>query len=343
MGKIVNIVFELKTYDFLEPFHITDSISDMVTNIEVRVVLDNGAIGFGEASPSYRVNGERVEALIHLKDFVKDEISGMEVGNYKRLFDILDKLKSAPSIKSAVQYAVLDAFGEEIRVPVFKILGGAEDEIETDKTVGINTLDKMVKKATEIKREGFNVIKIKVGEDLREDIDKMIAISEATKGAEYIVDANMGYTPKEAVHFAKQVYSQGIDIAVFEQPTDWINIDLLKFVRFNCPYPVAADESVKTQYDAFNLIKNEAVDFINIKIMKSGISDTIAISEMAKSAGVGLMIGSMGESSIGINQSVHIAAGLGGFTYHDLDSHLLLKEDGFRGKFEQKGQRMILK
>jgi len=121
------------------------------------------------------------------------------------------------------------------------------------------------------------------------------------------------------------------------------DIEGLKFVRYNSPYPVAADESAKTKYDVFNLIKMDAVDYINIKLMKSGISDALAIVEMVKSANKKLMIGCMGESSIGINQSVQIALGTGAFEFCDLDSHLMLKEDNFRGDFIQDKDKMRVK
>jgi L-alanine-DL-glutamate epimerase-like enolase superfamily enzyme len=60
--------------------------------------------------------------------------------------------------------------------------------------------------------------------------------------------------------------------------------------------------------------------------MKSGISDALAIVEIAQTANKKLMIGCMGEGGIGMGQSVHFACGTGAFTYHDLDSCFLLKE-----------------
>ena len=342
MGKIVDVTFTLKTYKYEKPFHITNSISKEATNIEIKVILDNGITGYGEASPSYRVNGERAEALMAMEQFIKEQIAGRDLRDYRHIFEITDKLLSAPSIKAGIQYAVMDALSEEIGLEVYRILGGAKDTIETDKTVGIDTVENMVKEAVKIRNEGFNVIKIKVGEDLKKDIEAVLQIAEATKGAEYIVDANMGYTPKEAIHFVKTIYSKGVDIAIFEQPVPAHHIDGLKFVRFHSPFPVAADESAHTKYVVFRLIKSEAVDFINIKLMKSGLSDALAIVEMANTAGVKLMIGCMGESSLGINQSVHFALGTGAFLYHDLDSHLMLIKEEFRGKFRQEGSRMFV-
>jgi len=130
---------------------------------------------------------------------------------------------------------------------------------------------------------------------------------------------------------------------LLEQPVHRKDYDGLKLVRQSSPYPVAADESVFEKYDAFKLIQNGCVDYINIKLMKSGLSDALAIVEMAKSAGVGLMIGCMGESSLGITQSVDFAAGTGAFTYHDLDSSLMLKEDNpLKGFEREKNELRIL-
>ncbi|AEX86140.1 L-alanine-DL-glutamate epimerase [Marinitoga sp. 1135] len=333
MSKIKKITFEVKKYEFHKPFHVTGSISNYATNIEVVLETEDGAKGYGEASPSFRVNGEKVEALYALESSINELLVGMEVRNYRQIFDLMDKYFASPSIKAAVQYATLDAFSEEINVPVYQILGGARTEIEIDKTVSIDTVENMVRDAVEIYNAGHRVIKIKVGEDLKKDIEAVEEIAKLTSGAKYIVDANMGYTPKEAIEFAKVLYSKGIDLGLLEQPVKATDFEGLKFVRYNCPFPVGADESAKTKYDIMRLIKMEAVDFINIKLMKSGISDALAIVEMVKSAHLQLMIGCMGESSVGINQSVNFALGTGAFVYHDLDSALLLKEDTFRGKY----------
>lgn len=343
MYRISDVKFEIKRYEYYETFHITGSSRNSVENIEIKLLLDDGTEGIGEASPSYRVNGEIVSSLVTLEPNIKDMIKGFDVREYAKIFKIMDGLsKSAPSIKAGVQYATLDALSNSIGLPVYKILGGAKDEIETDKTISIDIFDKMVQKAAETFSQGFRMLKIKVGEDLKEDMKKILAISNATKGAEYVVDANQGYSPKEAIQFAKFVYDNGINVKIFEQPVIWSDFEGLKLVRYNSPILVAADESVRTRYDAYKLIKDDCVDLINIKLMKSGISDALAIIEMAKTANVGLMIGCMSESSLGITQSVHLAAGTGAFAHCDLDSHMLIKEEKFRGKFTQEGFKLHL-
>ncbi|MEJ5256934.1 MAG: L-Ala-D/L-Glu epimerase [Fervidobacterium sp.] len=334
MGKIKSVKFILNRFEYVKPFHITNNVSYDTQNIEVVVELDNGIKGYGEASPSFRVNGEKVSALMGFESVVNEMIVGMDVRNYRQIFDVTDKLFGAPSVKAAVQYAVLDAFSEEIGTPVYQILGGAKTKIETDYTVSIGTLEERVEDAKSVVERGHRVIKIKVGENLEEDIEAIKAIYEVSKGCKYIVDANTGYTPKQAVKFVTEIYRAGIDISVFEQPVGMHDIDGLKYVRWNSPFPVAADESARTKYDVMRLIKEEAVDYINIKLMKSGISDALAIVEMVRAANLRLMLGCMAESSLGVNQSVHFALGTGAFDFHDLDSPLMLKEPQFRGKYK---------
>ncbi len=344
MYRISDVKLEVKRYEYYETFHITGSSRDSAENIEIKLLLDDGTEGFGEASPSYRVNGEVVSALVALEPTIKEMIKEFDVREYAKIFKIMDGFsRSSPSIKAAVQYATLDAFSNSIDLPVYKILGGSKDEIETDKTISIDLLDKMVQKAKETFHKGFHTLKIKVGENLKEDMEKILAISDATKGAEYVVDANQGYTPKEAIQFAKFVHDNKINVKIFEQPVIWNDLEGLKLVRYNSPIPIAVDEGVKTKYDAYRLIKDDCVDFINIKLMKSGISDALSIIEMAKTANVGLMIGCMSESSLGITQSVHLATGTGAFAHCDLDSHMLIKEEKFRGKFTQSGSKLIVR
>ncbi|MEO0198244.1 MAG: L-Ala-D/L-Glu epimerase [candidate division WOR-3 bacterium] len=337
MAKIKDIKLEQVQFEYFKPFHITGSISTSSTNIRVTLYTEEGIVGLGEASPSFRVNGEKVEALIAMESFLKESLKGLNTCEYRKVFDFTDKLIASPSLKAAIQFATIHAFCQEFGMTVDKFWGGLKSEIQTDMTVGIGPLEERLKDARAIYEKGFRHIKIKVGENLNEDIEAMKAIAEKTPGSTYIVDANMGYSPKEALSFVREIYRSGIDIAVFEQPVHYQDLDGLKFVRFHSPFPVAADESARTKFDVYRLIKSEVVDYVNIKLMKSGISDALAIVEMAKASGVRLMIGCMGESSLGISQSVLFSLGTGAFDFHDLDSHMMLYEEKPEFLFIQDG------
>ncbi len=326
MSLIKGLEFVSEEFDYYVPFHITGSVATSSKVITVRLILDNGIVGLGQASRSFRVNGEVFEGLMKYQHEMLDKIDGMDVRNYKRIFDQIDKFsRTAPSLKAAVQFAVLDGLSQTVKLPVYQLLGGRKDFVESDLTIGIDTLENTVSRAKDAYDKGFNVLKLKVGENLKHDIDRVLAVSEATQGAGYIVDANLGYTAKEAIQFSDVMYKNSVNIRIFEQPVDVYDFDGMRLVRNNSYYPIGADETCKTKYDAMRLVREDCVDFINIKLMKSGISDALAIVEIAQSANKKLMIGCMGEAGIGIGQSVHFACGTGAFAYHDLDSCFMTK------------------
>src|SRR5262249_4558840 len=94
---------------------------------------------------------------------------------------------------------------------------------------------------------------------------------------------------------------------------------------------------VKSPADAVRLVQETQVQGINIKLMKSGINGALDIIAIARAAGRELMIGCMLESRRGIAASLALACGTGAFDYVDLDSHLLLNEEGENPYFRQEG------
>lgn len=339
--KIVDLQFEEIVYKYIKPFHIANNIALEKTNITVSLVTDSGITGKGEASPSFRVNGECLPALMALRLEILHAIKGMDAMNYLQVFDVLDRFSTtSSSLKMAVQYAAIDAFCQNTGIAPYQFFGGRKENVETDKTVSIGPLEETISDVEAIVTEGFNIVKMKVGEDLKKDIERVVSVSDRFRNISLIVDANTGYTAKEAILFAEAVYREGCPVVLLEQPVPVNDLDGLKLVRHNSMIPVGADECVRTRFDAYRLVKGDYVDFINIKLMKSGLSDALAIIDIAKSAGVSLMIGCMSESGLGIGQSVHFAAGTGAFVYHDLDSHMLLKNTKPVG-FSQHGTKLF--
>jgi len=167
----------------------------------------------------------------------------------------------------------------------------------------------------------------KVGIDPKKDIERIKAIRDAV-GYDIIlrVDANQGWSVNEAIYVIDKLADYEVELV--EQPIRWDDLKGLRRVRKESSIPIAADESVKTPSDAIKVIEADAVDIINIKLMKSrGIWGALKIASISEAAGIKNMIGCMGESRIGITAGVHVAQGLKNIMIYDLDSDLLLKED----------------
>lgn len=341
--EIVDIKIIPREYKYKEPFRIATGMRDWEVNLEIEIILKNGIRGIGEASSVMISYLFSKDSILSLEKTLKNILVGENILRYKTLLKKLKTLSFIPSVMAGAEYAVISAFCNLKNIPPYIFFGGEKEVIESDRTIGIDSLENMIKKAKEYYNEGFNLLKIKVGVNLEEDLRKVVEIQKALPSARFIVDANQGFDVKSAIIFAKELYREKIKVEIFEQPVLRTDIDGLKLVRTHSPFPIAGDESVYTIYDGFRLIKEDCIDFINIKLMKSGIYDALGIIELARAGNKGLMIGCMGESSLGISQSIHFSAGTGAFSYCDLDSHLLIEEDGFRGSFIQEGGKIRVK
>jgi L-alanine-DL-glutamate epimerase-like enolase superfamily enzyme len=111
----------------------------------------------------------------------------------------------------------------------------------------------------------------------------------------------------------------------------------MKFVRDNAPLPVMADESVHVEHDAIEGIRQNAIDIINIKLMKAGgILHGMRIAEVAAAADLKCMVGCMAESKVGLTAGAHLVCAQKCILYADLDAGLFLSEEPVIGGMEIK-------
>jgi L-Ala-D/L-Glu epimerase len=320
-----------------ESFKIATGTKYSIENVCVTMVLDNGIEGYGEAAPLEPINGENQATVIAALDSCKKFLTGNDISEYSA---ISKKLKSVfwaqVTARCAIEMALLDAFTKSLNIPFYKFFGGTTNKIETDYTIDIVPPDIAKINASKYAKEGYRILKTKVGKNLIQDIDRILAIKEGAPDCGITLDANQGFSPWEAVHFLEELEKKNIRPVLFEQPV--IKTDLLgmKFVKDNTSVPIAADESVFTSADAINIVRMGCADVINIKIMKSGIIEALDIAAIARSANIKLMIGCMLESKLGLGCSVHLAAGLGGFSFVDLDPHINPAAEPFTGGPEYK-------
>lgn len=320
-----------------------------VTSAEDTIILlkaDDGSIGYGEAPPTAVITGDTNGAIIGaIKENIEKALTGAEISNLENIMFILDKsVVRNTSARAAVDMAVYDLFGKLYNAPVYKLLGGYRDRVETDITVSVNEPEEMRSDALDFAGQGFTALKIKVGMDIDKDIMRVKAIREAVGyGLKIRLDANQGWMPKEAVRGIRRMEEAGLDIELVEQPVKAWDIEGLKFVTDNVETPIMADESVFSPYDAFKILSTRAADLINIKLMKcGGIHNALKIVSMAETCGVECMLGCMVESKLSVTAAAHLAGAKKNITRFDLDTALLLAEDPVAGGIRVEAPILIL-
>ncbi len=304
-------------------------------NVFVRLRTEDGVTGVGEASPYSPVTSETQQTDVAMGRTLAELVRGRDPFTLTKIVDDMDALSpNNPSIKAAFEMALWDICGKIAGQPVCCLLGRYRETFETDKTIFIDTPAAMAEAAREVVREGFRTIKVKVGEAPEMDIERLRAVREAV-GSDIAlrIDANQGWRPAEAVRCLRGI--EKYQIQACEQPVPYWDLEGLKYVREHSSMPIMADESVHSPHDAFEVARREAVDIINIKLMKSGgILNAVRIAQVADAAGIQCMLGCMTETSRPLSAAAHVIASQKNLVYADLDSFLFNASNPIIGGME---------
>lgn len=344
--KIVKIDTARVSIPLVTPFKTALRTVDSVNDIVVRITTDDGQTGFGEAPPTAVITGDTQGSILSaIEEFISPAIIGMEIENLdgimKKLHGCILKNSSA---KAAVDMAVYDLFARSCGKPLYKVLGGGQKEIETDLTISVNDVEEMISDSLKAVSQGFRILKIKVGKESSKDVERIQAIRQAVgPDIKLRIDANQGWSAKDAVRIIRTLEDMGIDMDLVEQPVKAHDFEGMKFVTSQVYTPILADESVFSSEDAIHIIRERAADLINIKLMKTGgIYEALKICAIAESFGVECMIGCMLESKIAVSAAAHLAAGKGIITRADLDGPSLCREDPYTGGPVFKGPKIFM-
>lgn len=333
--KIKNIeVFEISV-PLVTPFRTALRTVEKINDIVVKITTDTGEMGYGEAAPTAVITGETKESIKSaIINYIKPSIIGLDIAE---LEVIMEKLQNSilknTSAKAAVDMAIYDLYSKKYEAPLYKILGGYRNEITTDITISVNDVSEMVNDSIKAVKDGFNILKIKVGKESEKDIDRITEIRKAIgEDVKLRIDANQGWTSKQAVKIISKLEDKNINIDLVEQPVKYWDLEGMKYVTQNTYTRILADESVFSPLDALKIIQEKAADLINIKLMKTGgIYNALKICDIAEMYGIECMIGCMLESKISVSAAANLGAARKIITLVDLDGPALCKNDPIIG------------
>lgn len=327
MSRIVDVSVEPRNLPLNEPFEIALGTQYEAPNVLVTVETAAGEVGYGESSPDHHVTGETQGATLETVEAAAELLLGRDVGDYRALAtELRDAFPGAVSTTLALETAILDAYCRSRDIPLAELFGGRPEPIRTGLTIPITAPERAAARASEADDAGFETLKVKAGTDLETDLERVRAVSDAVPDARLVVDANQGWTVPEAVQFETALLETDVELSLLEQPVSRTDVTGLATVRERTVAPVAADEAVFSPSDAMRVVRADAADVINVKLGKSGLLDAMDIAAITRAADRELMIGCMLESEVGIHASAHLVAGVGGFSYVDLDALSLLDE-----------------
>ena len=333
--KIVDIQTDEIFIPLATPFKTALRTVSSVEDVVVKITADDGRVGYGEAPPTGVITGDTKGSILSaVNEFIRPALLGMDIAELDAVMARLDGcMVHNTSAKAAVDMALYDLWGKLYGAPLYRLLGGARRELETDITISVNPVEEMVRDSLAAVERGYRILKVKVGKEGLKDIERIQAIRQAVGPQVAIrVDANQGWTAKQAVRIITAMEDRGLAIDLVEQPVKAHDLEGMRQVTRAVYTPILADESVFSPEDAVTIIQTGAADLLNIKLMKTGgIHNALRICAVAETYGVECMIGCMLESKLAVTAGAHLAAARGVITRADLDGPSLCRTDPFEG------------
>ena len=325
-----------------EPFAIAGGAQHSARNVLVSLELGSGVRGLGEAAPFPVVSGETQESSLAAIERVKSLLIGQDVRGYRLLSEKLDAaLGEQRAALAGLEHAMFDALTRELGISLADFFGGARAGVSTDMTITASSVEHARNAAREAVAGGFGELKVKVGgQDPEFDLERLLAIAESSPRS-LLLDANGGYSEEHAAFLLRELRKRELPVTLFEEPLARGNFDgLTRLAEFGVP--LAADESARSVADVVELGRAKCVQYVNLKVQKTGVLGALAIAEVARGLGLGLMMGGMVESEIGMTFSAQLASGLGGVRFVDLDTPFWFRAPLTHEGYRTQGSRILI-
>lgn len=332
--KLTAVKVEKHDMKLKAPWAIAGHVHESIENIFIEITDENGMTGIGSCAPA----DDSPENLNHyfktLNNYVKtliDQDLEINPATYDKL---ISDLPGHPELRTAVDIAFHDLYAKTQGLPLLRLLGPEYESFKTSITIGVESLEQTVETAQSHMDKGFTILKIKIGECVEEDIEKVKTLFKLSpENIQIRVDANRGYSKTQLIQFYE--HTQDLGLELIEQPLEPENNHEMLYFPEDIRRICVADESIKSYEDAVHLVKNEKpFGVFNIKLMKcGGIHQALRIAKLAESEGIDLMWGCFDESKVSISAALHAALSSKNTKYIDLDGFFDLGWDLVSGGY----------
>lgn len=344
--KIISITLAKLVLPLIRPFITAVRHTEAVHDIIVIIKTSDGKIGYGSAAATPAITGDTEESIISaIQHYIAPKLIGQSLDSFHHLLHLTENaLHNNTSAKAAVDIALHDLFAQQCQMPLYRFLGGNKNKLSTSMTISVKEVEDMVEDALTIVHDGFHTLKIKLGVNPLEDLERVRAIRAAVgNNITLLIDANQGWNVKSASIIIQMMEHENLNIELIEQPIKANDLSGLKYIRERVTSSIFADEAVFSPSDVINIATQQISDGINIKLMKSGgIRNAQSMYNIASAANIETMIGCMLESPIGVAAAASFASSQEDIRWIDLDPLALIRENYVKGGAQLISNQIVL-
>ena len=281
---------------------------DRLDSTFVRIDTDAGLSGWGESCPwghSYLpAHGPGVRAGLEI---LAPAVIGADprcLDHVNRLMDVA--LPGHNYVKSAVDMACWDIFGQAAGLPLWQCLGGDEaTPVAINSSISTGTPDEMIALIRAASADGYRVHSAKIGgSDVATDIARIEAISAVLPAEESVTfDVNRAWQPATAIQVLNSVVARDW----IEQPCE--TLDQCAQVAARVPQPIMLDECMHSFQDHLDAWRLGAAQGVKVKPNRlGGLTRARQIRDFGVSVGWQMHIEDVGGTALADTAAIHLAA-----------------------------------
>jgi L-alanine-DL-glutamate epimerase-like enolase superfamily enzyme len=304
-----------------------------VTAVFVRFETTQGQSAWGCTVAHPSLTGDDPEDLIRVCQDCAAKIPDLHPMNIEySLAELANLVVDAPSALCAFDLAYHDLMGLVAGIPLYRLLGGYRNRIQTSATIPIAPVRESVERAQAWAKLGFRILKVKGGIDAKEDVERIRAIHRAFPDFILRLDPDGGYSVQEALEVANALDDA---LEMLEQPTPSEDLEGLGEVTQFSPVPILADQCATRPDSALELATKRYVDGLCVKLaVCGGIRPAQQMDTIARVAKLATMVSCVIEPALLIAAGLGLALSSPNVQYGDLDGHLELVNDPSRAGFQ---------
>ncbi len=281
-----------------------------VRHVLVRVRLSDDSEGWGEAPPRPTIYGETVHSVCSmLQQELAPRLMGerLDESTLPTLYRRLQAVKNNQTARGALDMALHHALANSRSRSLYEHLGASRAQARVSYILGLGDLDDSLAEAERVVAQGVRVLKVKVGRDWGQDLQKLRLLREQfCEQVDLYVDANERFQPQNVRHRLEQMAE--LNVLYCEEPLPTELILARSALRKAELLPLIADDSALCARDLRRELSIDTFQILNIKTARTGFTESAQMLQQAQVSAKGVMVGSQASAGWGTLQAALFAA-----------------------------------
>lgn len=286
--------------------HLESSVDVVLLVLET----DAGLRGIGETPVRLNWHAATPASLkAVIEEVFLPQMAGLDLGDEAAVKKFLGTFKEHPLAKSLIDTACWDLRAQMADMPLWRLLGASDAKVPISWTVTRAAPADMAREAgAAAEKHGVGAFKVKTGQGLATDRAVLTEIRNALGGAAALfADSNSAGRADEIVESSKMLADFGVRL--FEDPCPFVPNQGFRAIQQGSRLPILVDNGCRSIAEG-SLFLDVGAQALSVKIMKTGITESRIVADMARAKQARVAVGISATSALGALIALSLSASL---------------------------------